>query len=367
MLSELQIKALKPRERGDKIVYDNILPGFGCRITPNGIKSFVLTHGRQRRRVTLGRVGIVSLQEARTAAKTYLAELTLGKTQPHSISWLTARDEYLAHIGGKRRTKTHDNYSRALAYFKFGETKLTDITQRDIERVLDRLSDRPTTQFCCYRILTGFFKWAYKKRYLDHNPAERMQSPDHYKARERILTDEELVKVWEACSDDIFGRIVRLLILTGQRRGEIAQLTTDMIGDGIITLPTWLTKNGREHSFPIGISSRSIFPSFLRTSTLLFQARGQPTKPYNGWSKSKATLDERSGVSNWTLHDLRRTAASGWQKLKIPSDVIEALLNHMPQGIRGVYQRHNYADEKREALERWDNHIHTLITAKHSS
>lgn len=366
MLTELSIKALKPRENGHKILYDTLIPGFGCRITKNGVKSYILTHGRQRRRITIGRVGLVSLQNARGEARRILAGVTLGKTLPTSTSWRLASEEYLAQIKNKRRANTHANYTQFLSRFKFGETKLSDITTRDIERVLDKLSDRPTTRYCCFRILVQFMKWAYRRRYLDHNPTDRIDPPERYKNRERILTDEELVKVWRACGDDTYGRIVKLLILTGQRRGEIAQLTPEMVQGDVLHFPEWLTKNSRPHQCPLTPMARalllplptsSVGPIFVVSGSLL-------QRSFCGWSKAKTDLDNRSGVPNWTLHDARRTFASGLQRLGVRLEVIEALLNHVSgtkAGVVGIYQRYNFEPEKRAAMELWNNHIQKLL------
>src|SRR5262249_36531407 len=158
-----------------------------------------------------------------------------------SISWARARDEYLTQIAGKRRAKTYDNYRRFLAYFKFQETKLTDITHQDIERILAKLSDRPTTQFCSYRVLTGFFKWAYRKRYLEQKPTEPMEAPDRYKDRERTLTNEELVQVFRTAGDDTYGRIVRTLTILGQRGGKFSSLSLATVTENSITFPPSLT------------------------------------------------------------------------------------------------------------------------------
>jgi hypothetical protein len=141
-LTDMTIRSLKVPKKGAQIYHDDDLIGFGVRVSEGGTKSFVLTHGAGRQRRTIGRYPVLSLQIARSEAKRLLAEYTLGRTQPRAISWLLAREEYLTQIKAKRRAKTHDNYPPALAYFKFRETQLADITQRDIESVLDDLADR---------------------------------------------------------------------------------------------------------------------------------------------------------------------------------------------------------------------------------
>ena len=166
--------------------------------------------------------------------------------------------------------------------------------------------------------------------------------------------------MWIA-SDD-FGGIVKPLILTGQRRGETAALQSSWIKADTITLPKEITKNGREHTFPIGTMAASILAEHS-TSGSLFLARWKQTN-FSGWSKSKAALDKLSGVSGWTLHDLRRTFATNLAALGTPIHVTERLLNHVSgtqSGIVAVYQRHSYMPEMRKAVEAWERHLRALV------
>lgn len=365
-LTDLSIKSLKPPEKGEQIHYDETLTGFGVRVSEGGTKSYILTHGRRRTRETLGRVGIISLSDARGEAKRRLAEYTLGKHQPKAKSWSTAVSEFLAE---PRKPRTQKDYKRHLAvHFPYGETRFSEITAHDLQKDLDKLSSTPGEREHAFVVLRAFIRWAHRRHYTDKNPMERMTVPRYSQPRERILTDEELVKVWKACGDDTHSRIVKLLILTGQRRGEITQLTGAMIGDGIITLPTWLTKNGREHSFPIGHVSQSIFTTSQTkaTSTLIFNARRSKTLQscFSGFSKSKVSLDEKSGVADWTLHDLRRTYASGLASLGVAQAVIERLLNHVSgsfAGVTGVYNRFDYMPQMKEAVALWEARITKLL------
>jgi integrase len=205
-------------------------------------------------------------------------------------------------------------------------------------------------------------RWAHRKHYLDRNPMERMQSPHPYIARERVLTNDELACVWQAAGDHTFGKIVKLLILTGQRRGEISQLRRNMIGKDTIMLPAALCKNRRSHNFPLGALARTFLDHDLSPEEYFFKGRGKTT-PFDGWSKCKPKLEERSGVKDWTLHDLRRTFASGLAPLGVGIPVIERLLNHVSGsfgGIVGVYQRYDYMPEMRDAISKWEHHVQSL-------
>jgi integrase len=348
-LTDISIRTLKSPPKGAIIYTDDSLPGFGVRVSEGGTKSYVLTHGPRRARETIARVGILGLKDARTEAKRRLADYTLGKTLPRVKRWNTALDEYLAEIKAKRRPSTHKSYQRHLkSHFPFGDTRMTDITPHDLQKDLDRLSDRPSELHHAYINLRAFIRWAHRKHYIDGNPMERMQTPEGSKSKTRVLSDKEIKKVWAACPDDPFGRIVRLLIFCGQRVGETSKITPEMIEKDTIRLPAELCKNGKEHVFPFPKMAKP----YLHDLT------------YNGFSKAKARLDKESGVSNYTLHDLRRTYASKMASLGVPLHVIERLLNHISgtfSGIVGVYQHYDFLPEMRDAVKRWDTYLQTIL------
>ncbi|MEI9990599.1 MAG: tyrosine-type recombinase/integrase [Rhizomicrobium sp.] len=363
-LTDPTIRSLKAPSEGAVIFPDDLIPGFGVRVSEGGTKSFVLTHGPRRQRETLGRVGVVSLHDARIEAKRRLAEYTLGKDKPKPVAWTVALDEYLSEVKRECKWRTHENYGYVLKrHFKYGETKLADVSPHDLQKSLGRLCETPAEQQRAFVVVRAFIRWAHRKHYLDRSPMERMRAPHSYVARARILTDDELKKVWRACEEDTFGRIVKLLILTGQRRGEITSLTGSMVGDDVITIPAWLAKNGREHVVPLGTFAKSILgrpPA--DPDACYFPALGLAT-PFNGFSKCSPKLAKRAGVSGWTLHDLRRTFASGLAAEGVALPVIERLLNHVSGsfgGIVGVYQRYDFMPEMREAIGKWECKVRCL-------
>lgn len=346
-LTELSIKAIRKPVQGARVYYDDTLPGFGVRITANAVKSFVLTHGVRRTRQTIGRVGVVSLKEAREAAKTLLAGYTLGKHQPRSVRWNTALQEYLDHKKQKCRPSTYNSYERHLkTHFKFGETKMGDLSPHDFENKLNKLSG--SERFHAFIYVRAFINWAYRKHYLDHNPFERMETPTGSKSRNRILTDDEIKKVWHAVPDDAFGRRVKLLLLCGQRPTETGQLAECKREDDLLTLPGMWTKNKRDHTFPIP----KMAEPYLHNLS------------YGGFSKAKARLDKLSGVAGWTLHDLRRTFRSKLAELGVSKEVAEKYINHISgshSGVSGVYDRYHYVPEMRAAVAKWESHLRKLL------
>jgi integrase len=193
----------------------------------------------------------------------------------------------------------------------------------------------------------------------------RLEAPRASKSRDRVLSNGELRKVWAQAQalGYPYGTIVQLLILTGQRTGEVAALQWDWIDESGIALPAWLTKNGRASRIPYGTVTRSILDTVPRKAPLLFPARGYIDRPFKGFGVRKIELD-KCGVENFTHHDLRRTYATNLAALGTPIHVLEKLLNHSAGAVRGVaaiYNRHAYWDEMCNAVTLWENQIASLL------
>jgi integrase len=186
-----------------------------------------------------------------------------------------------------------------------------------------------------------------------------------------VLSDDELKAIWNATAgDDNYSIIMRLLLLSGQRRDEIGALRWSEVLEDRIQLPGSRTKNGRAHSIPLTTTMQNILAARTRDDEFVFGARkGQS---FRGWGSSKAKLDQRiraAGVelAHWTQHDLRRTVATWMAESGIAPHIIEAILNHVSGhkgGVAGVYNRASYEPQKRAALEKWGNHIEQLIGGK---
>lgn len=365
-LTDITIRHLKP-VAGKRVTYlDKTIKGFGIRITENGQMSYVLTYGPNRNRVKLGEVGILKLAEARTKARTILAERQLGQYRPKGhATYETALESFLEASRAKNRPRTVKDYTRLLTSYGFGAEKLADITPATIVKKLKPLDDRPGERAHVVAALRIFFGQCVRKSLLDRSPMERIEHAPKAPPRSRVLTDDELAAVWQA-TDGMFGTIVRLCILLGQRRSEIAKLRAEYVGDGVITLPASLTKNKREHVFPYGPMTAAILAK-LPKQGYLFPARKTwrgPGTVYCAWNKDKPRLDKASETSGWVIHDLRRTLVSGWAALGIRLEVTEKYINHISGthgGIVGVYQRHTFMPEMREAVEKWENHLTSLL------
>jgi integrase len=373
-LTEIAVRNLKAPERGQVTLTDDGLPGFGLRVSQGGTKSFVLVRGKTRERVTIGRYPVISLAGARSEAKRILAERTLGRARPKSIAWDEAKTLFLAACAQKNKSRTLDDYTRLLKrHFAFGKTLLADITTQQITHRLDRLVDTPSEQNHALVAIKVFLRWAVRRRYIGNSPCEGL-FPSKRPPRERTLADKELASVFKTAlkGTDAFSNIVALLVLTGQRRGEIAALQWSWIDtkERTITLPSSATKNKRAHTFPYGKRTAGILKRVRRASeTYVFPAsrdkvKGKPATIFNGWGKPKGAFDRESGVTDWQLHDIRRTFASNLAALGVPLPTIEKLLNHVSGsfgGIVSVYQRHNCLPEMRDAMRKWEARLGELV------
>jgi integrase len=363
-LSDVGLRSLAPPSQGQVVYWDAKLPCFGIRLSQGGSKTFVLKH--DNRRITLGHFPIISLQDARDEAKRLLAEFTLGRLHPQNISVKVAVDDYLAEKAKNRRPRTVQDYRWLLHRHFLFPGRLGDITPAQITH---RLAHLPPSQYN-HALTAGriFFNWCRKRRYLTNNPLDAL-SPYARDPRTRVLSDEELRRIWNCTATCFetpgelpasFARLVQLLILTGLRRGECAHIRSEYVTENLLILPASLTKNRREHILPLTHWSSQL--SQTHSSGYVFP--GRINSAFNGWSKSKTALDKLSGVTNWTLHDIRRTVATRMAEMGVAPHVIERILNHASGQISGValvYNRARYIDEMRGALDLWESRLASLL------
>lgn len=351
--------------------WDTIVRGLGVRVSPKGLKTFIVLIDSGRRHA-LGRYPALSLAEARAEAKRITAEKTLGSIKPTHTAFDDARDEYLK--AATVRASSLGEYKRLLTgYFPFGRKSVATITSRDIMAHLKDL--KPSEKHHAYSVARAFFRFCLRNGYIEKNPFDRLQAPTGSEPRDRVLTKEELAKVlkWALADTSAYAGIVSLLALTGQRRGEIAALQRHWLKGDTITLPADLTKNGRRHTFPVGPMVLEVLQRQpeLKDNPFYFPAsknrwHDREATIFNGWNGPKEALDLKIGVTGWTLHDLRRTFATGLASLQVQLPTIERFLNHVSgsfAGIVGVYQRYDFMPEMREAVTKWEAHLHSLLQA----
>lgn len=373
-LTDIAVRALKPPPKGQVTYWDKNLRSFGVRVSQGGSKTFVVVCGRERQRTTIGRFPPLTLSEARTEAKRLLAEHTLDKRRLPTIAFDDAKEKYLKTCAAKNREGTVKDYTRLLKHFPLGRKKLGEITRHDIASRVDRIKS-PSEATHALVALKVFLNWAARQGYLDFNPAAPLHTGFSPTPRARVLSTEEIVEVMSKAAEEPFpfGPIVRLCLLTGQRRGEITKLKWEWFdrAERTITLPGEITKNRRSHTFPYGDMVEALLDDLPELGEDLFPAyrahvRGKPTTTFNGWSTAKPKFDVKlENVAPWTLHDLRRTFSTTLASLGVQQVVTEKLLNHVSGGtqspIAQVYNRYGYMDEMREAITAYDEYLSSLI------
>ena len=264
---------------------------------------------------------------------------------------------------------------------RWKDRPVTEVTGHDIHAATDEARQRGIPELGAkkdgaseararhlFSALSSMFIWLHRHRRVEVNPCASVHRPDAAIARDRVLTDAEIMKFWEAASAETkFGPLVKLLLLTGSRLNEVAGMKrSELSDDGAIwSLPGTRTKNKRPHVVPLPPLARDLVPK--GDTDLIFTTTG--TTPVSSWSKLKSRVDKAMGndVPPWRLHDLRRTAATGMAEIGVAPHIVEAALNHVSgakAGVAGTYNRAAYAPEKKAALERWAAHVERLVSGK---
>jgi integrase len=389
-----------PTGKKDALVFDDGQRGLGVRVTKGGGKTYLAqyTIAGSKRRIPLGSCSAISLAAAREAVQAIRGDVAKGRDpaadRKEAVQKVREQAEAEALTLGALIDKWENRHliekrpgyaAEATRALRFGFKKhlkspAAALTPKTAKTILNAIADdgkRATAR------LTGAYGracygWAIGKDLLVENPFAGIKL-DAVASRERVLSDEELVAVWDASKGPgAYTAIVRMLILTGQRREEVAGMTWGEIAPDLLTwtIPAGRTKNGVAHIVPLSSQVQAMIKSTHRTAKddadqkaegeLEFVFPGR-AGAFNGFSKAKTTLDEDSGVADWRLHDLRRTMATGLQKLGVRLEVTEAVLNHVSgsrAGIVGIYQRHDWAEEKRTALNAWGEHISAIVEGR---
>ncbi len=375
----------------DYIEWDDELHGFGLRIrgkSRNWIVQYKI--GAKNRRLTLGSTAMLTADEARNGwkdgeGKKHLGAAIILANAKHGADAAIDRAERRAAAGStfaaaacdfleaqEKRLK-RSSYEAAARYINIHFKPLHGLALTGINRAIVAAQLRaiandngPVSADRARANLSKFFNWALGEGLVDINPVLGTNTHSDNEARDRVLSDDELVAVWKAAPDSDYGRIVKLLILTGQRRDEIGSLRWSEIDmdNKTITLGAERTKNSRPHEFPLSDEAMAILETIPQRDDrdLVF---GDGKGGFSGWSAAKAALDEAAGINDpWRLHDLRRTAATRMADSGVQPHVVEAVLNHVSghrAGVAGVYNRASYSAEKRDALDRLANYVRTAL------
>jgi integrase len=355
----------------NEILWDQSLVGFAARKQRKHVH-YLLRYrmNGQQRFHSIGRHGMWTPDTARTEARRLLG-LVASRVDPASErvrpveTFGNEIERYLERKRGSLKPRSLTEIERHLRVQCKGlhSLPLTKIDRRTIALTLAEIetASGPIARNRARASLSAFFAYAIREGLLDINPTSGTGVADEGPSRDRTLTQAELTAILKALNADPFSEIVRLLILTGQRRSEIGGLRLSEVDlqRGLIVLPPDRTKNSRQHELPMSTQVRAIIERQPRQGEFVFGRR------WTSWSDSKADLDTRlNGMPAWRLHDLRRTAATQMAELGVLPHIIEAILNHVSghkSGVAGIYNRARYADEMRSALQRWADHLDTLL------
>lgn len=355
-------------------------PGLYVRVRKSGYRSFELRwrEGQFHRRIMVGKVGVFSLDEARKKARKLLVGIDDGKDPivskakakaDASTVFLPLAREYLDVRAKDMKPQSLDQCKRHIEKYwkplhRLAVMKIERATVAAELRTIGKTrgavaADRARST------LSAFFAWCIGEGYCDENPVIGTNKQSKDEGRERVLTDAELVVIWNAAPEGHYGAIVKLLMLTAQRRDEIAGLeAAEIDADAqLIALPASRTKNSRAHDVPLSAPAWAILKAAPQRDKRA-HVFGEGQGGFSGFSRAKDALDAACKVTDWTLHDLRRTAATRMADLGVQPHVIEAVLNHVSghkAGVAGIYNRSTYANEKRAALDLWASHVMTIL------
>ena len=382
-LTDAKLAGLKPPERGRVEIIDKVVPGLRVRIGASGIVSFIVRKriGSSIKNVTLGRYGPrFTLADARKAARTALSDLTAGKkVVAVRRDSLTVKSLWAEYVLTKTGLRSHHEIIRTGEKHilpELGDRMADAVTRGEITRFIDGIR-APVMARLVHAQLSAFYTWAMPRLdKLESNPCRDAGRPSRPKARDRVLSDTELATLWRVvdAQAEPWRSAVQLIVLTGQRKSEVFEARRGEfdLQAGVWTIPAERAKNGATHIVPLSAPVKAVLEGIaaVNDSKMLFPADGNPDRPASGIGKAvermRAGIRAELGddVPQWSLHDIRRTVATGLQRLGIRFEVTEAVLNHVSGskgGIAGVYQRHNWADEKRTALDAWATELQRIL------
>lgn len=421
-LTKTAVDAVAPTER-DIYLWDTALPRFGLRVTPMGARIYLIQYRAKgapgqpakTRRITIGQHGQPwTVDRARDEAKRLLAAVDLGRDpfadreDEREARQLTGEAASLQ--AEQARLRQRDNFEAVTERYieacmranrsgaetarllrhgpvpAWRDRHIAEVRRVDVADLIDSIKQRsPAVARATYAALRGLFGWCAERELVAMSPCTNLTAPPRPEARDRVLSDDELEIIWKA-SDGLglaFGSVIKLLMLTGQRRAEVAGMAWGELDLEAATwrIPKERTKNGKAHEIDLSSQALKLVKAMPRSGPNVFPARGEGA--VRGFSATKRKLDalieemlrekaggDAAGMLAWRLHDLRRTAATGMAALGAAPHVVERVLNHISgtqSGLVGVYQRHEYRPERLAAIIAWGDRVEAIVAGKSQS
>jgi integrase len=384
-LTQTQVETLKlPPGKSDHTISDAVVPGLKLRIRAAGARGFLFQRrfAGQNPKIMIGDAAAWSLEAARRRAREISVQMDNGidpraekttRLEASKTTFASVMKDYL-------ETRQRDMRPRSFVGCKHHLEKLwsplhklpvAGITRASVAARLRELAKEngPVAADRARSTLSAMLAWAIGEGLLENNVVVGTNKASSDQERERTLTDNELVKIWEKLPDNDYGTIIRLLVLTGARREEIGGMGWSEIDrkEKVLKLPAQRTKNNRAFVIPLSALGMQIIDGIgVRDGRDLVFGTG--TGGFGGWSYSKLALDQAVALKEpWVLHDLRRTVRTGLGRLGIAPHIAEAVLNHLPAKLIRTYDKNKYEREKRAALDLWANHVTALVAGKRSN
>jgi integrase len=385
-LTDKTVRALQlPAGTTDKVWFDDDLGGFGIRVRDGGGRSWLAQYdvGGRSHKMTLGSIETLTAARARATAKDIFAQVRLGRNP--AVEKRAARDEigetfgavlprYLTHKRAELKPRSYQEVERHLLTHcaPLHRRPIAAVDQRAIAILLGKLTEGSGPRACNNTRASGsgFFSWLMREGIASSNPFANTNKAPQGDPRERCPTDAELAEIWNACADATdYSAIVRLLMLTGARKTEIADLRWSEIdfNQALITLPPARTKGRRPHEIPLSAPALTILKTRRRDEGRDF-VFGRGNGGFSGWSRAKQQLDARlAKMPAWTLHDFRRAfSTTAHERLAAEPHIVEDCLGHsvFRSGVSGVYNKAKYREPKRDLLDAWAAHLLAVVEGR---
>jgi integrase len=378
VIDELQPEAI------DKFYWDIDITGLAVKVTPKGRKTFLVQYrpgGRNSptRKVFIGQYGTVTVHKARQEASQILGlraegrdpalERQQARRRAESDRFSDVANDFLARHASQNRTV--EETTRVIRHDvlpKWGSRSIHEIGKRDVNDLLDAVVARgsPVAANRLLAALRKLFNWSVSRGIVTASPCAGISAPHREKSRDRVLNDDELVSIIKAAHDmgGAFGGIIRMLVYSAQRRNEVSGMTWSELDldNSLWTIPGTRTKNEKPHFVYISPQAATVLSSAPKVGEFIFTSNGSTA--FSGFSKAKKRLDEISGVTKWRIHDIRRTVTTGMATLSIAPHIADKIMNHQVgtiSGVAAVYQRHEFLEERKTALEAWGNYVQSLM------
>jgi integrase len=381
-------------ERGRVDYQDTQVPGLALRVTSTGHRSFNLitrypANPKNPTRRNLGEYGAINLDEAREKAREWIGLIRKG-TDPRTHEARRKATEQRnqvntfgvvaaafieRHVVNLSKATDAKRSIETEFVARWGQRPITDVTPGEVAEAVRAIVKRgsPYQAHNALGYLRRMYNWAIGTHEfgITQSPVERLKPADligRREARERVLLDGELRAVWGACEGmgHPYGPLVKMMILTGQREREIADMVWSEVNfdQALWTIPAKRMKGGRSHAVPLAPETLALLRGLPRFKGEYVFTTTDGEKPVNGFAKAKVRIDKLCGVTGWKFHDLRRTARTGFSALPVQDLVRELVIAHARPGLHKVYDQHSYIDEKRECLTLWEARLRGILAPK---